>query len=359
MNRITVSLATATRMVADFGTTNTFLILSSPGVGKSSMLKTLAELMPTHDPIYVDCPTFDVPDVGMAIPNHEEKKLEFLINDVFKLSGKGATRPKLIMLDELLKTRGTTGLAFTRLMLEHNLLGRELPDGSIVIATSNEMGDGVGDRLEAHKVNRVTILHILSDRELWEDWALKNNINPMLISWTRENAFIFGNGTETGDQNDAKVKECKQFVFNPNAPGQSFASPRSVAKCSHFVDKMANYSREEMLALLGGTVGMAAALSMVGFFNLMAKVVSFDRIVADPAGVPVVSEGAVPIIQVLNAVARIKSVHELEQFMTFLLRLERDEPKMLFIDKIQKIKPDLAPRSERVRNLMLRIQNMI
>lgn len=358
ITEITVTLSTATRMVADFGTTNTFLILSSPGVGKSSMLDALAEKLPTHDPIYVDCPTFDQPDVGMAIPNQEEKTLEFLINNTFKLSGKGAKRPKLIMLDELLKCRGTTGLAFTRLMLNHNLLGVDLPDGSIVMGTSNEVGDGVGDRLEGHKVNRVTILHILSEQDKWEDWAIKNGINPMLIAWTRENAFVFGNGTVTGDQNDAKVKECKQFVFNRNAPGQSFTSPRSIAQCSPFVDKMAEYDRNDMLALLAGTVGAPAAMSMLAFFNLMAKVVSFDRIVADPAGVPVVSEGAVPIIQVLNAVARIKTVHDLEQFMTFLLRIERDEPKMLFIDKIQKLKPDLAPRSERVRNMMLRIQNM-
>jgi hypothetical protein len=359
VTHLTVTLSTATRMVADFGTTNTFILLSSPGVGKSSMLDTLAEKYPEHDAIYVDCPTFDQPDVGMAIPNQEEKKLEFFINETFKLSGKGAKRPKLIMLDELLKCRGTVGLAFTRLMLNHNLLGQDLPEGSVVFCTSNEVGDGVGDRLEGHKVNRVTILHILSEQDRWEDWALKNNINPMLIAWTRENAYVFGDGTATGDQGDAKVKECKQFVFNANAPGQSFASPRSIAKCSPFVDKLSEYDRNDMLALLAGTVGTPAALSMFGFFNLMAKVVSFDRIVADPAGVPVVSEGAVPIIQVLNAVARIKTVHDLEQFMTFLLRMERDEPKMLFIDKIQKIKPDLAPRSERVRNQILRMQNMI
>lgn len=358
MNRINVSLATATRMIADFGTERTFLILSSPGVGKSSMLDVLAKKFPDHDPIYVDCPTFDQPDVGMAIPNHEERTLEFLINETFKLRGKGAKRPKLIMLDELLKVRGTVGLAFTRLMLNHNLLGEDLPDGSIVLATSNEVGDGVGDKLEAHKIGRVTILHIVSDRDQWEDWALANGINPMLISWTRENAFVFGDGTGL-DENDPKVKECKQFVFNPNTPGQSYVSPRTIAHCSPFVDKMSDYNRDEMLALLGGTVGMPAAMSMLGFFNLMAKVVSFDRIITDPAGVPVVSEGATPIIQVLNAVARVKTVHDLEQFMTFLLRLERDEPKMLFVDKITKLKPDLAPRSERLRNLTLRLQNMI
>lgn len=359
INHLTVTLSTATRMVADFGTTNTFLILSSPGVGKSSMLDILAEKFPEHDAIYVDCPTYDQPDMGMAIPNQEEKTLEFMVNETFKLTGKGAKRPKLIMLDELLKTRGTVGLAFTRLMLNHVLLNIKLPEGSVVFCTSNEVGDGVGDRLEAHKINRVSVLHILSEQDKWEDWALKNGVNPMLVAWTRENAYVFGDGTTTGDQGDSKVKECKQFVFNPDAPGQSFASPRSIANCSPFVDKLAEYDRNDMLALLAGTVGTPAALSMLAFFNLMAKNVSFDRIIADPAGVPVVSEGAVPIIQVLNAVARIKTVHELEQFMTFLLRMERDEPKMLFIDKIQKVKPDLAPRSERVRNMTLRMQSMI
>lgn len=355
----TVSLATAARMIRDFGTTNTIVLLAEPGIGKSSILKAIAAELPTHDAIYVDCPTFDVPDVGMAIPDQQEKKLEFFINEVFKLSGKGATRPKLIMLDEIAKAMGTTKLAFNRLMLEQMLLGKKLPEGSIVFATSNNASDGVGDKLMAHGINRVTVLRIRKDLDKWVDWAMRNNVNPMLISWVKENSYVFRSYDEEIHGMDAKQREARAMAFNPNNPAAPFASPRSIAGCSPYVDKLADYEREEMTALLAGTVGIAAAVSMMAYFNVLAKVVSFDKIIADPEGVEVVSDGCVPVIQCLNAVQRIKTVHELEQWLTFMLRMERDEPKMLFTAQMQAIKPDLAPRSERLRMLTLKLQTMI
>ena len=62
------------------------VIVSEPGVGKSTILKTLqAEMGDEYDYIYVDCPVKDMSDIGMTIPNHASKTLEYYVASLFNL----------------------------------------------------------------------------------------------------------------------------------------------------------------------------------------------------------------------------------------------------------------------------------
>ena len=77
------------------------ILLSEPGVGKTSTLKLIEkQLGDGYDYIYVDCPSKDYMDIAGTIPNHETKALEQYVGGLFKMdSGK----PKVIMLDEVFK----------------------------------------------------------------------------------------------------------------------------------------------------------------------------------------------------------------------------------------------------------------
>lgn len=85
---------------------------------------------------------------------------------------------------------------------------------------------------------------------------------------------------------------------------------------------------QQRLPRSGTTIGV-----WLGFFAMVDKFTSFARIVADPMGVPVVTTGAVPIIQINNAIGRITNEYELTQFMIFLNRMDRRELKQVFMSK--------------------------
>jgi MoxR-like ATPase len=147
----------------------TIVIQSEPGCGKTSLLGMIAEDNgdkwrsakdgtsiegDKFDYIYVDCPVKDMSDIGMTIPNHATKSLEYYVSSLFNLDD---PKPKCIMLDEFMKSPKLLQTIFTRLMLERMVGDRSLTDGSWVIATSNNTSDGVGDSMLAHAGNRVCI----------------------------------------------------------------------------------------------------------------------------------------------------------------------------------------------------------
>jgi hypothetical protein len=342
MNVPFISLAAAAQFIVDCGADQTILFEGEPGIGKSSMLTLLADKFPDHQVVYFDVPAMDVPDFGMFMPNNEEGTLKFYPNELFGLTGKDKNKPKIYMFDEIGKVQGVMHTMLNRIMLERMLGPYKLHPDSRIFATSNLSTDGVGDRLQSHTVNRITRVKVRKPAFLeWFDWAVSSGkVHAALIAWAKENSWIEESYTDGKDMRDSSVtdkeREVRQMIFNPATPGMPFVSWRSLTACTTFVNNRDKYTHDDMLAALAGTVGMAAALSMMTFFKVMDKMVSFDRIVADPTGVPVVDTGAVPLMQVLNAINRVKTDHELTQFLIYLDRMDRSELSMVFFSKLMK-----------------------
>jgi len=83
----TMSISELRKAIPIIGKSLTPVIISEPGVGKTSLLNMLEEDLGTaeYDYIYVDCPVKDMSDIGMVIPNHETKTLEYYVASLFKL----------------------------------------------------------------------------------------------------------------------------------------------------------------------------------------------------------------------------------------------------------------------------------
>ena len=65
--------------VKTIGITNTIMVLSEPGCGKTSILRDLETEMPNadeYDYIYVDGPNKEIMDIAASIPDHSTKTLE-------------------------------------------------------------------------------------------------------------------------------------------------------------------------------------------------------------------------------------------------------------------------------------------
>ena len=175
----TMNINEVKEAIKTLGVTNTIMIMSEPGCGKTSILRDLEkDLGDAYDYIYIDGPNKEIMDIAATIPNHQTKSLEYYVSSVFKLDN---GKPKVIMIDEALKVPKLLQPIYTRMYLERTVGDEPLPEGSIVFATSNNMSDGVGDVLPAHTANRLTIVQMEKpEPKLWLSWAGERGISPVI-----------------------------------------------------------------------------------------------------------------------------------------------------------------------------------
>lgn len=62
-----VNLSQAANLVRNIGSSNTILLRGQPGIGKSSILNTLARELPDYQMCYIDVANLDLGDLGMPV----------------------------------------------------------------------------------------------------------------------------------------------------------------------------------------------------------------------------------------------------------------------------------------------------
>ena len=216
---MSVSLEETKKLIKSIGTEITPVVVSEPGVGKSTILKMLEDEMGDgYDYIYVDCPVKDMMDVAASIPNHDSKSLEYYVSDLFKLDN---GKPKVIMLDEVFKAPKLMQIIYTRMMLERTAGDEPLPEGSFLFGTSNNASDGVGDSLMGHVGNRICVLNMSKpSHEEWLRWANKNGISKLVRAWAAMNPRAFKSYLDPDQQDNP-------YIFKPSSTTKQFVSPRS------------------------------------------------------------------------------------------------------------------------------------
>ena len=338
---LAVSIEEAKTAIKTIGAHITPIIVSEPGVGKSTILKMLQAEMDNneYDFIYVDCPVKDMMDVAASIPNHDTKSLEYYVSSLFKMdSGK----KKVIMLDEFMKAPKLLQIIFTRLILERTVGDVPLPEGSIVFATSNNASDGVGDSMLAHVGNRVTVLKMAKPTaEQWNVWASANNVARPIRAWAAMNPRAFYSYTDGGQEDNP-------YIFKPSGTAQQFVSPRSLAKASPIVSSKDELGEHLMMALLAGTIGEAAAKSMAAFIALESKLISFKDILKAPATVSVPDDVSAQVMMMFEAVDCVETQDELSKYMEFVNRIPSSEVQSIFFTMIMRGKPRIARYNEQI-----------
>lgn len=300
------------------------ILLSEPGVGKTSTLKLMEQKLGNdYDYIYVDCPSKDYMDIAATIPNHDTKALDQYIGSLFKL---GNGRKKVIMLDEVFKVPKLMGVLFTRLMLERMVGDEPLPMGSIVYGTSNNGSDGVGDNMQAHQANRVCLLPLQKpDWRQWCNWAAENGVASSLRAFVAMNPRILASYKDGGQENN-------EFIFNPTKPSQciSFASPRSLFKSNRIVMNRDIIGSGVAEVALAGVIGLPAAKGLTVFMDMEKQLIPVKQIVANPEGVPMPEDVAALCMIMFNATDEIQTQDELSSFMKFVKRMNQSELQSIF-----------------------------
>jgi hypothetical protein len=341
----TVSINELRKIIPLIASEITPVIQSEPGCGKTSLLAMIAEdngdkwRSPAdgtsiegdkYDYIYIDCPVKDMSDIGMTIPNHATQSLEYYVSSLFNLTN---SKPKVILADEFMKSPKLLQVIFTRLFLERMVGDKPLPRGSLVFATSNNAGDGVGDSMLAHAGNRVCIMRMAKPNvNEWLDWAgqtvtIGDKVQARVSRVIRAAVAMFPRclaSYTTGDQND------NPYIFKPSMSSLSFVSPRSLAKADVIVRNRDAIGENGTKVALAGTVGASFAADMAAFISLEKSLIDVKDIVKAPESIDMPKDISAQLMIMFQAVDVLETQDQLTKFMAFVERIPSSEVQGVF-----------------------------
>lgn len=324
----TVSLQDFAKAIGIVGKDVTVIGQGEPGIGKSSMLKVLAQQYPEYEIAYIDCTLLDLGD--FALPYTEVvgdmKVTKFAPNARFKMH---TGKPVIVMLDEIGKAMKAVKNVLLTLMLEQRIGDHYLPKGSIVFGTTNLLSDGVGDMLEAHARNRICMTTVRKpDADEWIDWAITNDVAPEVIAWVKQFPHALASYT------DASQKD-NPYIFNPTRAGMgAVVTPRSLEKASHIAKRRAELGDALTISMLTGTIGESASRDMQAFFTVVDKLPTWDAIMASPSTTKMPTDTVAKCILVFSAITRVEK-DSLPKWMTYLQRMDM-EWQALFATSVMK-----------------------
>jgi hypothetical protein len=318
-----LSFSQIAKAIMTSGDLVTYLVQGEPGTGKSSILKAMqAQYGDKYHCVYVDCPLKDVGDIAANIPVHQTKTLEQYVASLFPWDGK----PFIVMLDELLKANKLLKLMFTRMMLERTVGDRPMPEGSIVFATSNNASDGVGDYIEGHVGNRISVVKMAKPSAAeWLVWATDAKVHSAVRAWVQMTKEALRSYLEDGQQENP-------YIFNPARGTISFVSPRSLEKAGYVITRAKKFAWDEdtLTAALAGTIGKSAAENMAAFLMLEKEILMTADVLKDPLGCPMPDKTAAVFMMMFNAIDDILTQDDLTAFMQFIDRVGSREVESVF-----------------------------
>lgn len=241
-------------------------ILSSPGLGKSSIIRAFADAAqcPFKDTRLAYASPVDVRGFPLVVERDGCKVMGFASPADYP------TAPNTVWLvDEFSCASRQTQNASLQLLLENRIGDYAAPEGTFIALAGNRPQDRAHvEKLSAAVVNRVCFITLTPDLDDWTSWAYTSGVDPRVVAFLRFRPDLLSD-------------------FDASAwDGHSaFASPRSW----EFVSRLlaAGPAGTVRSALLAGTVGQAAASELTGFLAVFERIPSIDALLLDPAGADV------------------------------------------------------------------------
>jgi hypothetical protein len=313
-----VSLKEAAQLIAAVGTTNNVLLRGPMGIGKSSILKMLPEYLGSeYEYVYFDMTAKAEGDTAIPFPDKEAGVMRFFTNEALKLT---TGKPVVIMLDELAKApRSIQNMVLPMFENPKRLADKLLPEGSIVIATSNLSEEGLGDTFLAHTMNRFTVIESRqATPDEWLIWGAANNVHPVVLAWVNQTP------TALASFRDDDFDPSNPYVPNPKRVqvGQ-VVTPRSLERVSNIIWQREKFNENTLLAALIGTFGEPAARDIHHFIVFQDELPSREIILKSPDTAPIpTSAGA--IITLLFNLERAVEADTMSPIMKYVSRMEAE-----------------------------------
>lgn len=267
-------------------------IWGGPGIGKSAVIRQLAEFlhMPLQD---VRALLLDPVDLrGLPFLGNDGRS-KWATPEFLPQNGSG-----ILFLDELNAAPAMVQASCYQLVLDRKLGEYTLPKGWAIVAAGNRDSDrAVTTRMPTPLRNRFVHLEFEVDLQDWSEWAIQAGIRPEMIAFLRFRPELLS-------------------VFDRDA--NAFPSPRSWEFVSRILDSTPDQSVEH--ELFAGAVGTGAATEFSAFLRMFRELPNIDAILLNPLKEPV-PENAAAQYAVASALARCASDMNFDRVCTYLDRM--------------------------------------
>jgi hypothetical protein len=168
----------------------------------------------------------------------------------------------VVLLDEISSVAPSLQSVAYQFVLERRIGEHVLPKNTYPMGAGNRVIDrGICFEMAPQLKNRFGQLVVENNFEEWRPWALKNNIKDVIISYLR---FRKGLGL---------------FTYDPKSTDLAFASPRSWASASKYLDEIGEENISDHEEMLMGFIGKGVASELISFSQLRDKLPNADDIV--------------------------------------------------------------------------------
>ena len=221
------------------------MIWGAPGTGKSYIVREIAEKASIG---FVDVRLAQREPVdmrGLPVPDSARKCVEWYVSGEWpRESGNGG----IIFFDEITAADRMNQAAAYELILDRKLgdLYR-VPDSWYIYAAGNRASDkAVATAMSSALANRFLHFNLEPDVESWCAWAEGQGIHPAIIGFLKFKT------------------ELLHALPDDEACQQGWPSPRSWERVDTIIR---NFAADDLLALVSGLVGEAAAIQFLGFMK--------------------------------------------------------------------------------------------
>ena len=310
-----ITLKQAANLIRTNPTTR-FLLQGEPGIGKSSLLESIANGL-GYDYAYIDVPNMDLGDIAMPVIDHETKTTRYYPNARF---GIHTGKPMVIMLDEFTKGAEPVKNMLHPMLEKANPRLGDIPldpNTTIVFLTGNLSTDGVGDNLKAHSRNRLVPVTISKpDAEQWIEWAIGKGIEPEVIAWVNRFPHAMASYTDAGQGDNP-------YIYNPKKPMTAFVSPRSLETASNIVRTRKENDSDAVIAALTGAIGESGARDMQAYIEFSDQLPTWEATIKDPKNTKIPTSAGACAIVVFGAISRVEK-DTIDAFMEYLERFDAE-----------------------------------
>lgn len=250
-------------------------LLSSPGLGKSSIAMQIAE-QNNLELIDIRLTQMDPTELS-GFPKLDGTKATFVPMDLFPIEGEALPEGKvgwLLLLDELSSAAPAVVSAAYKLVLDRQVGQYNLHPSVYIIAAGNLSTDkAIVNHQGTAMQSRLVHLELEVDTEAWLQWADNNSV-------------------------DHRVKSFIQFKpeglhnFDPNHNEHTFSSPRTWEFTSRIIKSMPSIGFDK-LPLLSGTIGEGMAREFHAFTEIYRDIPTIEAIMANPTGITIAEEPSV------------------------------------------------------------------
>lgn len=256
-------------LIADLAIGLTPMVTSSPGMGKSDIIRGIAQKykLKLLDIRVSQCEPVDM----QGFPAINEKgRMTFHIPEYFPIEDDVIPEGYegwLIFLDEFNAGNKQTEAAAYKIILDREVYKKKLHKKCAIIAAGNLTTDrAIVNNLSTATMSRLIHYKLIVDHNTWLEWALLNNIDERIVS------FI-------------KFKPDLLHKFHPTTSEMTFPCPRTWAFASRIItgqDIISQSKKNHFTVRLAGAIGEGAAVEFMAYSEIYKTLPSINQILADP-----------------------------------------------------------------------------